>query len=200
MTWLKIDDAMVEHLKCVNLSPFAWTLWLHGLCYCSRNLTDGHIPHAMLPRLSAITRAEKAAAELVDAGLWHRCEHGWEVHDYLQHQRSAEQVRTERAAAADRKRAERSRRDTTTPTAATNPGPSTQSHRCHTDVTPMSRRDGPVTPTVEVEVEVETDTSLSSVSGERARRTPRTDERPAAAVDDPLEDLVPGNHPPRNNP
>lgn len=109
MGWFKVEDTMTEHTKCLTLSPFAWTLWLHGAAYASRNLTDGLIPQAMLPRLSAIKAPEKAAAELVDAGLWHVTEEGWIVHDWLDHQRSRAQVRADQAAAADRQRRARER-------------------------------------------------------------------------------------------
>jgi hypothetical protein len=197
MTWVKLDDQMVEHPKCVNLTPYAWTLWLHGLCYCSRNLTDGHIPHAMLPRLSAITRAEKAAAELVDAGLWHDRESGWEVHDYLSHQRSAEQVRFERAAATERKRAERSRRDTPNPQTVTTEPVTPR-------VTKKSRRDRRVTPTVEVETESDTTIPVVPSSANGSPTPPRTPSgsarHPNPSAADPLDDFVPANHPPREEP
>lgn len=112
MTWVRLDDAMTEHPKCVGLSPFAWTLWVHALCYSSRNLTDGHIPQAMLSRLSALREPEPAAAELVDAGLWRvEKDGGWVIHDYLSHQRSRSQVQEDRDAAARRQREARERRN-----------------------------------------------------------------------------------------
>lgn len=110
MGWFRVDDAMTEHPKCVTLSPFAWTLWLHALGYCSRNLTDGNIPQAILPRLCSIKDADKAAAELVDAGLWHVTPDGWAVHDYLDHQRSRSQVQADRDAAAARQQRYRERK------------------------------------------------------------------------------------------
>ena len=110
MTWVKVDDLITEHEKCVGLSDAAWTLWLHGLLYCSRNLTDGRIPAAMLPRLSAVKNPRKAAGELVSAGLWDERDGAWWVHDYLDHQRSKAQVEAEREAAAERQRKARERR------------------------------------------------------------------------------------------
>jgi hypothetical protein len=126
-TWLKIDDTMVENPKFVDLSPFAWTLWIHGVSYCSRNLTDGRIPQAMLPRLTSITDPSRAAAELVDAELWHATEDGYEVHDYLEHQRSRADVEADRAKATERQRRSRDNRAEVTAT----------SHR-DTDVTPLA--------------------------------------------------------------
>lgn len=79
MTWIKIDDTVTEHPKCVALSSHAWTLWLHGLTYCSRNLTDGEIPGVMLPRLSGVPQPKKVAGELVKAGLWHEADGGYRL-------------------------------------------------------------------------------------------------------------------------
>jgi hypothetical protein len=70
MTWIKLDDQVTEHPKTAGLSCEAWTLWIHGLTYCSRNLTDGVIPKPYLPRLSPVRRVKKATQELLDAGLW----------------------------------------------------------------------------------------------------------------------------------
>lgn len=103
MTWIKIDDGITEHPKCVDLTSAAWTLWLHGLAYCSRNLTDGYIPTAMLPRLSAVSNPRKVADALVNAGLWHRENGGYQVHDYCDHQRSRADIEAERAAARERR-------------------------------------------------------------------------------------------------
>lgn len=103
MTWVKIDDTVTEHPKCVGMSPNAWTLWLHGLAYSSRNLTDGHIPAVMLSRLSGVPQPKKVAAELVVAGLWHDSADGYEIHDYCEHQRTKADIEAERAAARARR-------------------------------------------------------------------------------------------------
>jgi len=109
MIWVKIDDGITEHPKCVGLSPAAWMLWLHGLTYSSRNLTDGHIPAAMLPRLCTLSDPHEVAAELVSAGLWDAHDGGWEVHDYGDHQRTREEVERSREEARERRKRNRSR-------------------------------------------------------------------------------------------
>jgi hypothetical protein len=96
-------------------------LWTAGLAWCNRNLSDGRIPRSAAlrlvdwetvadlmfaaspngasngvtnaPRNSAV--AEVVARKLVEVGLWDITETGYEVHDYLDYQRSAEQVRAE---------------------------------------------------------------------------------------------------------
>lgn len=110
MTWVKIDDLVTEHPKCVGLSCEAWTMWLHGLTYSSRNLTDGVIPDAILNRISPCRRPKKAAAELVAAGLWERIENAHSVHDYAKHQRTRDEVQNARASAIERQKRSRERR------------------------------------------------------------------------------------------
>lgn len=164
MTWIKVDDGITEHPKFAALTSDAWTLWLHGTTYASRNRTDGVIPAAMLPRLSGVKAPQKVAAELVAAGLWHHVDAGFEIHDYLEHQRSREQIDADRAAAEERQRRSRARRKQ----AATPDG--------HAPVTDLSRRDtldrhavshAPVT-AQETETETETDTA-KSIRGETPR-------------------------------
>ena len=110
MTWVKINDQVTEHPKCVSLSCEAWTLWLHGLTYCSRNLTDGTIPDAILSRLSPCRRPREAAAELVVAGLWERIENAHHVHDYEKHQRTKAEIDDAKASAIERQKRSRERR------------------------------------------------------------------------------------------
>lgn len=110
MTWIKLDDGVTEHRRFVGLTPNAWCLWLHGLCYCSRNLTDGHIPAAMVPRLTAMPQWRKALGELVDAELWLEQPDGYQVDSYLEHQRSKAQVEADREAAAERQQRARDKR------------------------------------------------------------------------------------------
>lgn len=110
MTWIKLDDGITEHRRFVGLTPNAWCLWLHGLCYCSRNLTDGHIPKAIVPRLTAMPQWRKALNELLDAELWFEMDGGYQVDSYLEHQRSKAQVEEDRAAAAGRAQRARDRK------------------------------------------------------------------------------------------
>ena len=100
MTWVKIDDLITEHPKFVGLTDAAWTLWIHGLAYSGRNLTDGLIPTGMLRRLCNTANPAKAAAELVTTGLWDLVPAGWEIHDYCEHQRTSDEVEEQRASAS----------------------------------------------------------------------------------------------------
>ena len=109
-TYIRVHDGMDDHPKIVGLSDGAFRLLMRAWSYCSRQLTDGQLPEAAWrDRGSA-----KARRELVDAGLAHlpdqTCDHDGcptpppkhvQMHDYLEHQRSAAEV-----AELKRKRAE----------------------------------------------------------------------------------------------
>ncbi len=155
MTWVKIDDLVTEHPKCVGLSCEAWTMWLHGLTYSSRNLTDGVIPDAILNRISPCRRPKKAAAELVAAGLWERIENAHSVHDYAKHQRTRDEVQNARASAIERQKRSRERRQ------ASNGGDSSD------PVAVMSQRDTGVshTPRHSPVTAPDTDTDTDTDSG-----------------------------------
>ena len=56
MPWVKVDDHFSEHPKMAAIGPAGWGVWLAGLAYCNRNLTDGFIP--------------RAVAEMI-GGTWH---------------------------------------------------------------------------------------------------------------------------------
>jgi hypothetical protein len=107
MTWVRVSDDFMDHPKIVGLgadAPIALTLWLAGLGYCNRYLTDGFLPAAVLPRLTTLDPGQlrQATEALIDAGLWQRAVNGYEVHDYLVYQHSKEFVLARRAQAHDR--------------------------------------------------------------------------------------------------
>jgi hypothetical protein len=114
MTWVKIDDRFPEHPKIAEAGPLAMALQVAALCYASRNLTDGFIPSSMVGRLLPLeewlangqqtpskllggptskTLLEETINALCDVGLWEKSARGgYEIHDYLDHQRSRSEV------------------------------------------------------------------------------------------------------------
>ncbi len=111
MAWVKLDDGFFRHPKVVGAGRDARVLYLAGLCYCGANLTDGSILDGALRVLAAeaeIKNPKAAAERLVEVGLWEQVGGGYRVHDYLDHNRSSDNVRSERDAAADRMRRGRS--------------------------------------------------------------------------------------------
>ena len=107
MTWVKLDDAIGEHPKIAQIDDHALALFITGLAYCNRNLTDGFIPSAVgLGQLRFCDgNAVPAIRQLELVSLWHPVAGGWQVHDFQEYQPSAQQVLAER----DRLRAARSK-------------------------------------------------------------------------------------------
>jgi hypothetical protein len=125
-TYVKVHDGLPDHPKIIEAGGEAGWLYICGLAYASRQLTDGVLPKRLVPRLTDGSKPEASASALVRVGLWHEGEHDcpncpeagadtYVIHDYLEHQRSAAEVadlRAKRAAAGQRggKRSGESRR------------------------------------------------------------------------------------------
>lgn len=104
MAWLKIDDRVRTHPKIVEAGPVAAWFWFCGICYCREHLTDGFIADKMLSTLvPGAPSWKRPAAALVAAGLWHREERGYRVHDFLEWNPSRAEVEAQRAADRQRK-------------------------------------------------------------------------------------------------
>lgn len=106
MTWLRLEDTFPEHPSIAGLSDGAYRLYVNALCYSGRNLTDGFIPRAVAPLLYPKATA-KRAAELVEVGRWEVVDGGWQIHNYLERQRSRAQVESEKKKAAERQKKRR---------------------------------------------------------------------------------------------
>lgn len=119
MTWVRLDDSVVSHPKVARAGVEAFALWVGGLAYANRHATDGHLPEHVLGMLypaagwSAATCA-RLARRLVEVGLWHPDERGgWCIHGYDEYQEEAlrASVEVRRAAARERKRRSREKRE-----------------------------------------------------------------------------------------
>lgn len=82
MPWVRIDENAMDHPKIGGLPPGAFVLWVQGLAYCQRHLTDGFISNAFMRVLTAFS--PKRRDNLLSAGLWDKADGGITVHDYLQ--------------------------------------------------------------------------------------------------------------------
>jgi hypothetical protein len=100
--WAKIDDQFYDHPKVVAAGPVAIALFVCGLSYCNRHLTDGFISSAQIRRLLDVDAPENVADKLVSVGLWENVIGGYKVHDYLDYNMSSAQIKTEREANARR--------------------------------------------------------------------------------------------------
>jgi hypothetical protein len=111
MTWVKLDEHFVDHPKVVTAGPLASWLFISGLCYANRLLTDGFIPEQFLDRLLVQNGAKrqdpvKLAHKLCEVELWKPAtshgQKGYQIHDFLKYQPSRKQVLQARKTAADR--------------------------------------------------------------------------------------------------
>lgn len=103
---VSVDLPLNPKLAVIDEPAAGWA-YVVALCYCGQNLTDGSFPMPVVLRLAGVEPA--VARLLLDVGLWHETGHTCErcpqpmsgmgvVHDYLSHQRSAEEAKTLRDA------------------------------------------------------------------------------------------------------
>lgn len=94
MPWAKLCDNILWHPRTLGLSPNAVALFVGGLSYAARVLTDGMLPESITELVKAswpIQNVGKAVEELESRGLWIRNCDGWEIHDYLQYNMSRDE-------------------------------------------------------------------------------------------------------------
>lgn len=120
MTWIELDDRILEHpkfLRAVNAGGSdAVHLWLGIKAYCNQQLTDGFVPDDILTEVRGPRdpKRRKAALEaLRNAGLLEAAEGGVQMHDYLQWSRSRIEVLEGRKRATERKARSRGRHGVT---------------------------------------------------------------------------------------
>ena len=92
--FVRLDHGMPENPKIVGISNAAFRLYVHAICWCSRQETNGDVPAAMMLRLGT----KRAARELVTADLFEPVDDGYLVHDYLDFQRSSREINAYRSA------------------------------------------------------------------------------------------------------
>lgn len=98
--WAKVYVDLREHPKILAAGDDAGWLYVCAILWSKQHDTDGHVPAPVLPRLTGLGSKRSAAAveRLVETGLFELLPDGWLIHDYLDHQESAEQRRSKRDA------------------------------------------------------------------------------------------------------
>lgn len=97
MVWVRLEDDIDEHPKLASVDDHAFAVYVCGLAYCNRNLTDGFIPSSIAMRLRTSARPKVAITALINARLWEPVDGGWRVHDFLHYQPSRQTVEAERS-------------------------------------------------------------------------------------------------------
>lgn len=114
MGWVRISDDFYDHPAHAGNGLAAWGLWAWSLAWSNRNLRDGLIPWPVVERMDP---DGKASGALLKSGRWIKRDDCVEVHDYLEYQPSAEQIREKRAKERERwlRRADSNGASTDTP-------------------------------------------------------------------------------------
>jgi hypothetical protein len=99
MVWVRLDDGFADHPKVVRVGDAGLAMFVRGLCYCNRHLTDGEIPFEAAKHMGH----HRTAKALVDAGLWIVKGTCFVAHDFDKFNPTRESVLQERKAAQDRK-------------------------------------------------------------------------------------------------
>lgn len=86
MTWVRLDEQFARHPKVVAAGPVGMAMQVSALCYCNEYLTDGFVPHAIVPTLLTISKPGAVVEKLVEVGLWEKVDGGWLVHDFHDYQ------------------------------------------------------------------------------------------------------------------
>lgn len=92
MTWVFLDDNMPAHPKILKAGNEVFALQCAGLCYCNKYLTDGFIPEKAVRSLLPDPLAPDTVQRICDCGIWEPTDGGYQVHDYLDYQRSRAEV------------------------------------------------------------------------------------------------------------
>lgn len=93
--YIKVTNDMPDHPKVELLSDAAFRLLVTLWCWSDRHNLDGQIPQAAWQRRGT----PKSRRELIDGNLAHLGDGFVQMHDYLEHQRSAEQKQAAKARA-----------------------------------------------------------------------------------------------------
>jgi hypothetical protein len=112
--WVRVDDAILDNPKILRAGLDGFAMYVAGLVYSARALSDGFIPE---PRLSTLlpwrntvrntvsnTDPVTLARKLVHLKLWRKVRDGYRIHDYLQYNPSRDDLLKRRQDTAERVR------------------------------------------------------------------------------------------------
>lgn len=105
MAWVRLDDQFPDHPKLATCGPVAGWVYVSGLCYAARYLTDGFVPETIALRFAG--SSPEVLANLVECSLWDRVNGGYQIHDFLEYNPPASKVKAEREAAKERMKGNR---------------------------------------------------------------------------------------------
>lgn len=88
----RVYASVKDHPRIDAAGHEAVGIWVRALAYCADHQTDGFVSATWLEGIGG-----KALKKALDAGLIHKIDNGYVVHDYLDHNRSRQQIEEVRA-------------------------------------------------------------------------------------------------------
>lgn len=121
MTWVRLDDGFHSHPKILRAGNGAAGLFARAMSFAGDQLTDGEIPDQWIAGACAGEECPSCGRDLGaderdaldDVGLWRRSDGGVLIPDWAEFNPTREQVKADRAAAAERQRRAREKRQKT---------------------------------------------------------------------------------------
>jgi hypothetical protein len=108
MPWVKLDDTFYDNPTNRSLGPAGRDLFVAGLAYCAKGLTDGVIPKGDLQLVLAQAQAKRSLVDrLIGAGRWSDEGDHFLVSEYLTYQPSKAKVLADREHEREKKRRQR---------------------------------------------------------------------------------------------
>lgn len=100
MSWFKLDDQAAFDAKVVAAGNEAFGAWSRGGCWSSGKLTEGFIPKDVALAIAPARVWDRLVSARAghDHGLVEARPDGWQIHDYLDWNPTAESVRAKRSA------------------------------------------------------------------------------------------------------
>jgi hypothetical protein len=83
-----VDEGMIEDERLLTLDRSTRLLHIEATVWSKARRTDGRIPKGAIRRLTDAADPERAAAELVQAGVWRQTDNGWDLADFMGRQLS----------------------------------------------------------------------------------------------------------------
>lgn len=100
MSWVRIDDKLSFHRKVLKAGNEALGAWIRMLTWCSDHLTDGAIPDDLA---LLIAGQQTVIDRLVVSNLIELDQDGYRIHDYHDHNPTANEVRSHRDVITEQK-------------------------------------------------------------------------------------------------
>jgi hypothetical protein len=105
MPWFNVDDGFHCHPKVLAAGNAAMGLWARCGSYCARYATNGLVPTEIVRSYGTKSELDR----LLKVGWLVAVDGGYIMHDYLDYNRTADQIMADREKAAERKRRQRER-------------------------------------------------------------------------------------------